>query len=69
MIGMIGAVIGLLFLRAMAFIPTSVLSPINNGGRLILITIMDVLLFKQKLTVPQYAGLASGITAIILLSI
>lgn len=62
-------VCGLLVLSCLALLPASVFFTINNGARLICLTIVDVIFFKQKITPKQYAGLILGIVGIALLGL
>ena len=41
--------------------------PIVNGGHLILTTLSALVLFKEKLTVRQWIGIAVGIVSVVLL--
>jgi len=52
----------------LAVLPASVVYTMNNGARIILITVMDVLLFKEKITKTQYIGLGLGVIGVVLLS-
>lgn len=63
------AVLHIATMKAIDFLPMSLLLPISNGGRLILVTIIDVLLFRQKLSAEQLAGIAIGVASIVLLSV
>jgi len=56
-------------LLVVSILPASVAYTVNNGARLILITIIDVLLFKEKITRSQYIGLGIGVIGVVLLSI
>lgn len=66
-LGIFTTVGGLLVLACLARFPASVYFTINNGARLIVITIVDIIFFKQKITPNQYAGLVLGIIGITLL--
>ena len=50
-------------------VASAVFFPIVNGGGLILITAASVVLFREKLTIRQWIGLALGIAATLLLCI
>jgi len=56
-------------LLVVAILPASVVYTVSNGAKLILITIIDVLLFKEKITKPQYLGLGLGVVGVVLLSL
>lgn len=43
--------------------------PIVNGGGLVLVTISSVILYKEKLSKKQWAGVLIGIAAVIMLSL
>jgi len=59
----------LLLLAALRELPTATFYGISNGSKLMLTTLLDVVLFKQKLKPVQFAGLGLGLAAIVLLSI
>jgi len=59
----------ILTMGALRELPISVVMPISNGGRLILITLMDVVYFKSDLSRQQIAGILTGVAAIVVLSI
>jgi len=59
----------LITMWVVAILPASVAYTVNNGARLIIITIIDVILFKEKIRKLQYVGLGLGIVGVVLLSI
>ena len=67
--GVMMALLHILTMRALDVIPISVVLPISNGGRLILVTLVDVFLFRQKLTGQQILGIILGLAAILMLSV
>jgi len=67
--GILTAYLHILTMRALDTIPLAVVFTISNGGRLILVTIVDMFYFKQNLTKQQLAGIALGIISILLLSV
>ena len=67
-LGISNAAVVLLIIEALKFLPASVVYCTHNGGRLVLITVMDVLLFKQKLKPIQIVGMAVGLLSVIFLS-
>jgi len=67
--GIMTALLHILTMKCFEVIPVSVVLPVSNGGRLILFTLADMFLFKQKLTKQQLAGIVCGCIAILLLSV
>lgn len=67
--GIAMALLHIATMKAIELLPMSLLLPISNGGRLILVTVIDMWLFKQKLSVEQLIGITVGITSIVLLSL
>lgn len=67
--GILTAMLYILTMEAMNVIPISVVLTVSNGGRLILVTLVDILYFKQPLGRQQAAGIALGVISILLLSI
>lgn len=63
------AAIFLLTIAALKVLTTSGVYATNNGARLMLVTLCDVFVFKQKLSKSQIAGMVMGLLAIILLSV
>ena len=59
----------ILIIEALKRLPSSMVYGINNGARLILITVLDVLLFRQQLKKIQIAGMAVGAASLVLLCI
>ena len=49
-------------------VDSAVFFPIVNGGGLILVTLCAVVLYREKLSVKQWAGIAVGIISVVLLS-
>ena len=47
--------------------PSAVFFPIVNGGGLVLSTAASVLLFREKLSVRQWIGLAMGTVSVLML--
>ena len=47
--------------------PSAVFFPIVNGGGLVLSTAASVLLFREKLGVRQWIGLAMGTVSVLML--
>lgn len=68
-IGCGSAVIFLLTIAALKVLSTSGVYATNNGARLMLVTLCDVFIFKQKLSKKQLIGMGMGLAAILLLSI
>lgn len=68
LIGSSSAVFAILIIEALKYLSTSTVYGGSNGGRLILITVLDVVLFKQKLKPIQIIGIAVGLVALICLS-
>lgn len=67
-----GVVVALLYLvvtAAMGQMPVALVMVINNGVSLIIITLIDVIFFKQKLKLSQYIGILIGIIAVVVLSL
>ena len=50
-------------------VDSAVFFPIVNGGALIMTTILSLVVFKERLTVRQWVGMALGIAATLLLCI
>ena len=48
---------------------SAILFPILNGGHLILVTVLSILLYKEKLSLKQWIGLTCGLIAVIMLCI
>lgn len=68
-IGAGNSAVFLLLLAALRVLPTATVYGTVNGARLMLTTVLDVVLFHQKLEKIQFAGLAVGLVAIIFLSL
>lgn len=49
-------------------VDSAVFFPVANGGGLILVTLCAVVLYREKLSVKQWAGIAVGIISVVLLS-
>ena len=49
-------------------VDSAVFFPIVNGGGLILVTLCAVVLYREKLSVKQWVGIAVGIISVVLLS-
>jgi len=69
LLGASGAAVGILIIEALKYLSTSAVYGGHNGARLILITVLDVVLFKQKLKPVQIIGILVGLAALICLSI
>ena len=67
--GMTMALLHIATMKAVDLLPMSLLLPISNGGRLILVTVVDVWLFRQKLSCEQLTGILTGVASIVLLSL
>lgn len=67
--GVMMALLHILTMKALDAIDLSVVFPVCNGGRLIIVTLVDVFLFRQKLSKQQVLGIVVGIAAILMLSI
>ena len=67
-LGTANAAVVLLIIESIKILPASVVYCTHNGGRLVLITAMDMLVFKQKLKPVQIAGMAAGLIAVLFLS-
>lgn len=67
--GILTAYLHILTMEALNRIPIAIVLTVSNGGRLILVTLVDMFYFKQKLTAQQIIGIAVGIVSILLLSI
>ena len=68
-IGLGNSLICILTVMVLSVLSASVTFTINNGARLIALTIIDRILFKVKISRKQYCGIALGIVGIVLLSI
>ncbi len=68
-IGIFYSLACIITLAVLKQLPASVVFTLNNGVRLIIVTVLDVLLFREQINKKQYAGLALGIVGIILLSV
>lgn len=68
-IGAGNAAVFLLIIAALKILPTSAVYAVNNGARLMLVTICDVFIFRQKLSKNQILGMIIGSAAILLLSV
>lgn len=67
--GIAMALLHITTMKAIELLPMSVVLPVSNGGRLILVTITDVWLFRQKLSPEQITGILTGVISIVLLSL
>ncbi len=47
----------------------SVMFPVISGGGLILTTLLSVVVYREKLSVPQYIGLAMGTASVVLMNL
>ena len=65
--GICGALNNQFNLYLCGVIPAAIFFPIVNGGHLILTTLSALVLFKEKLTVRQWIGIAVGIVSVVLL--
>ncbi len=63
------SVLNLLISYLAGIIPSSYLQPITQGGIIISITLFSLIVFKEKLSKTNVAGLVFGISAIILINI
>lgn len=68
-IGICTCLVSVITMAVLAVLPASVVFTVNNGARLILVTLIDVIFFKEKITGSQYAGLGLGIIGVALLSL
>ena len=66
--GLCNSLLHITTMLAVGALPATVAFPIIDGGKLFLVTVMDVFLFKQKLTRTQIAGLVLAIAAIAILA-
>lgn len=69
LIGVCTCIASVITVAVLALLPVSVVFMINNGARLVIVTVIDILFFKEKIKKSQYAGLVLGILGIVLLSI
>ena len=66
----IGSFFGSLFLLlALKKIPGSIVFPIAIGGNLVTVSLLSILIFKERLGIKGILGIISGIAGLILLSI
>lgn len=66
--GLCNSLLHITTMLAVEALPATVAFPIVDGGKLFFITLMDVALFKQKLSRLQIAGLLLAIAAIAILA-
>lgn len=66
--GLCNSLLHITTMLAVEALPATVAFPIVDGGKLFFITIMDVLLFRQKLTRTQITGLVLATAAIVILA-
>lgn len=67
--GITTAVGNYLFVKMVSVVPTVVLFPVINGTQIILMTIVSVFIFKEKLTFRAILGILIGVIAVVLISI
>jgi len=67
--GILMALLYVLMISAVKALPAAIVYPVANGGRLLAVTVVDVVKFRQKLSPRQLIGLIVGIAAIVILSI
>lgn len=58
-----------MFLKMVSHVPAVVLFPIVNGSQIILMTIISIFIFKEKLTFRSTLGIVIGIIAVVLISL
>jgi len=68
-VGFCTCMICVLTMGVLEVLPASVTFTVNNGAKLFLMTLIDMLLFKQKLSARQILGLAVGFAGVLLLSL
>lgn len=67
--GITTAVGNYFFVKLISDIPTVVLFPVSNGGQIVLMTVISVFVFKEKLTPRSILGIIIGVIAIVLISL
>jgi len=67
--GIMMALLYVFMISAVKVLPAAVVYPVTNGGRLLMVTVVDVVKFHQKLSRHQIIGLLIGVSAIIVLSV
>lgn len=67
--GILMALLYVLMISAVKALPAALVYPVANGGRLLAVTVVDVVKFRQKLSPRQLIGLIVGIAAIVILSV
>jgi len=65
--GIIGASLHATTMKAYAAFPVFIVAAVVNGARIVLVTILDMVLFGQKLTVEQILGILVGIAGILVI--
>ncbi|OGK01939.1 MAG: hypothetical protein A2350_17585 [Candidatus Raymondbacteria bacterium RifOxyB12_full_50_8] len=71
-----GAIIGLCSvtgvhcsLAAFAFVPGYILYPVTSGGSTLLVTVLSIVLYRERAGIPGWLGFCLGVAGIVLLGI